>query len=251
MKVVFSNKYLDSKSAILDFLNNFNEGGQTIKKDRNVIKIFKVGDTSINIKSFKRPNFINAIVYRYFRKSKAERSFEYANILLEKEIGTPFPIAYIEERTLFGLVNSYYISEHIATELTYRDLVQNENLPDRNKILKEFTIFTYKLHENNVLFKDHSPGNTLIEKQENHYAFYLVDLNRMVFKPLTFEERIKNFSRLTPKKEMVAQMSETYAAISPWDYETIFKLMWEETSQFQKRFFRKKRLKKQYLFKKN
>lgn len=246
MKVVFSKKYEGQSQTILNLLKDFNASGQSIKSGRNIIKVFKVNHTVVNIKSFKIPNFFNSIVYRFFRKSKAERSFEYANNLLEKGIGSPFPIAYAVEIKTFGLGKSYYISEHIDADLTYRELVQNENYPDRERILREFTAFTFKLHENNILFKDHSPGNTLIKKRGDHYDFYLIDLNRMKFKTLTFEERIKNFSRLTPQKEMVKIMSESYAALSPWDYETVFSLMWSETERFQKRFFRKKRLKRMF-----
>lgn len=250
MKVVFSEKYIARKEQFLNLLKDFNNKGETIKSGRNTIKIFKVGDVSTNIKSFKEPIIVNKIIYGFIRKSKAQRSFEYANQLIEKGIGTPFPIAYIEERQSLGLGKSYYFSEHLFAELTYRELVRDVNYPDREKILQEFTAFTFKLHENNILFKDHSPGNTLIKKNGDHYDFYLVDLNRMEFKTLSFEERIKNFSRLTPLKEMVETMSRTYSELSGYDYDSVFNLMWKETSDFQKRFFRKKRLKQKFLFKK-
>lgn len=251
LKVVFSQKYLDRKKQFLDLLRNFHRNGETLKSGRNTIKIFEVEDTVANIKSFREPGVVNSIVYRFIRKSKAERSFEYANRLLEKGIGTPFPIGYIEERKPFGLGKSFYISEHLSADFTYRELIHDKNYPDREKILREFTAFTFKLHENNILFKDHSPGNTLIKKNGKHYDFFLVDLNRMDFKSLSFEERIKNFSRLTPEKEMVEKMSRAYSELSSWSYETIFNLMWKETQQFQERFFRKKRLKQKFLFRKD
>jgi hypothetical protein len=104
------------------------------------------------------------------------------------------------------------------------------------------------LHENGILFKDHSPGNTLIKKNGDHYMFYLVDLNRMEFKELSFEERIVNFSRLTPREDMVVIMSDAYAKLTSWSYEEIYVMMWSKTQKFQKQFFRKKNLKKKYLF---
>jgi hypothetical protein len=42
------------------------------------------------------PHLINKIVYKKFRKSKARRSYEYATLLLDKGIGTPQPIAFLE-----------------------------------------------------------------------------------------------------------------------------------------------------------
>ncbi len=69
---------------------------------RNKIKLFELEGKTINIKSFKIPHLINKIAYKYFRKSKARRSYEYANRLIENGIGTPQPIAYAENFTLSG-----------------------------------------------------------------------------------------------------------------------------------------------------
>ena len=114
--------------------------------------------------------------------------------------------------------------------------------------MRKFIHFTHKLHENNILFKDHSPGNTLIKKINNDYHFYLVDLNRMSFKSLSFSERMKNFSRLTPKKEMIEIMSNEYAQLTNKDYDVVFNEMWKHTAEFQKKYFRKRRLKKKLKF---
>ena len=84
---------------------------------RNKIKLFELEGKTINIKSFKIPNLKNKIAYKYFRKSKARRSFEFATILLEKGIGTPQPIAYFENHDFIGLKDSYYISEHLQYDL--------------------------------------------------------------------------------------------------------------------------------------
>lgn len=74
-----------SKDEIINLVNNFHSSGTLlVKGNRNEIKVFKSKNFSLNIKSFKIPHLINKIAYRYFRKSKARRSFEYATILLEK-----------------------------------------------------------------------------------------------------------------------------------------------------------------------
>lgn len=248
MKTVLSESFQHKKPEILSLVKNFQKEGTVLKKGRNTIKLFDFNGIKVNVKSFGKPNKLNAFVYGYVRKSKAQRSFQYATRLLKSGIGTPQPIGYLEEKGFLGLGKSYYISEHLNYDLTYRELVEDEEYPDRLKILREFTAFTFLLHENNVLFKDHSPGNTLIKKEGEHYRFFLVDLNRMQFKTLSFEERIKNFSRLTPKKDMVEVMSRTYAALTSSDFQKVFQMMWRETEKFQKRFFRKKRLKRKLGF---
>ena len=240
-----------SSRDILSCIKNFNTSGELFGNgDRNVIKLFDVEGTKINIKSFKIPNLINKVAYRYFRKSKARRSYEYATILLEKGIGTPQPMAFLENFNVVGLRDSYYASEHLVTDLTYRELVEIPDYPDHDNILRQFTRFSFELHEKGIEFLDHSPGNTLIKKKEDgNYEFFLVDLNRMEFhESMTFEMRMKNLCRLTPVKEMVAVMSNEYAKLYTVSEEKTFETLWKYTADFQEQFYRKKRLKKKLKF---
>jgi len=193
------------------------------------------------VKSFKIPNKINQFVYKYFRKSKARRSYEFANILLERGIGTPTPVAFQENFDRLGLQRSFYASIHQDYDLTYRELVEIKDFPEEELILRQFTRFCYKMHEAGIEFKDHSPGNTLIKKTgENRYEFYLVDLNRMKFHDsMSIELRMKNLSRLTPKKEMVKIMADEYAGASGENPDQLFELLWDFTSKFQTKYHRK------------
>ena len=237
------NDFLDA------IISNFDSEGTVFgNQDRNTIKLFDLEGRTINVKSFKVPNLVNQIAYRFFRKSKAQRSFEYATKLRDLGIGTPEPIAYYEYRTPLAFKNSFYISEHLDCDLTYRELTTNLNYPEHEIILRAFTRFTYTLHEHNINFLDHSPGNTLIKKVEDGYAFYLVDLNRMEFKPMDFKTRIKNFARLTIHRSMVEIMSDEYAKVSGEDYTKIVNLMWQLTETFQEKYHRKRRLKKKLKF---
>jgi len=249
MKMVFDKAYQPYKQTIQGFIDNFSNSGKRLGEgDRNTIKLFDLGKKTINVKSFKVPNILNQIVYKFLRKSKAERSFEYANKLLSEGVGTPQPIAYFEFATPFLFKKSYYLSVHLECDLTYRELTTNFDYPDHDNILRAFTRFTFQMHEKNIHFLDHSPGNTLIKKVGNEYKFFLVDLNRMKFKPLDFETRIKNFSRLTIHKSMVEVMSDEYAKLYHEDYKKVFELMWKYTEAFQKRFQRKQRMKKKLKF---
>ncbi|WMI67841.1 lipopolysaccharide kinase InaA family protein [Mangrovimonas sp. YM274] len=248
MKKVFQSEYLGLSESICEFINEFDNTGNSIKDSRNKLKLFQLDGKTINIKSFKIPNLINQIVYRFFRKSKAQRSFEYANRLMELGIGTPMPIAYFESFTPFLFKKSFYVSEQLESDLTYRELTKQFDYPDYDTILRSFTRFTYELHQKGVNFLDHSPGNTLIKKEGNEYKFFLVDLNRMKFGPMNFETRIKNFARLTIHKSMVEVMSDEYSKCSGEDYNEVCKLMWQYTNEFQNRHLRKQRLKKMLKF---
>ena len=251
MKINIHPNFQNHKIALSGFIDNFDSNGVLFGDGkRNKIKLFDLDGKMINIKAFKIPNIINKIAYKYFRKSKAQRSFEYANKLLENGIGTPQPIAYFENHQITGLKESYYISEHLETELTFRELVEIPHYPQHDIILRQFTRFSYALHQKGIEFKDHSPGNTLIKKvSDENYAFFLVDLNRMEFhQSMSFEVRMKNLCRLTPHKQMVAVMSNEYAIVSGESEAMIFDTLWKMTKDFQFRFYRKKRLKKKLKF---
>lgn len=240
--------YQSYQQEFFKIIEDFDKMGQKIGAcERNTVKSIQLKELLLNVKSFKVPHLINKFAYRFIRKSKARRSYENAKLLLSKDIGTPNPLAYFEHRNTFSIQESYYFSEQLPYDLTYRTLIEEPEYPDFDKILRQFTRFTFDMHENGILFKDHSPGNTLIQKGKDKYHFFLVDLNRMDFRPLTFKDRMKNFSRLTPKKEMVELMSEEYAKLSGIPFKKVFKNMWKYTEEFRAQYARKKALKQKYL----
>ncbi len=224
-----------------DVLHNFSKKGEYVTKgERNVIKMVQLDGTSFNIKKFKTPNPFQALVYQYIRKSKAKRSFEYASKLIELGIKTPFPVAYLE---MFsgGLRESFYVSEHINYDFDFRELIHNPEFKKRNEVLRQFTRFTFKLHENGVNFLDHSPGNTLIiETSKNEFDFYLIDLNRMRFEPMDFNARMHNFRRLWLSKTMMKVMAEEYAQLYNKPVDETYALMLKYSRAFQKKINSKK-----------
>lgn len=246
-----NNNFNSIKELILEHILNFNSSGKYfVQGQRNAIKLFEIDGITLNIKSFKKPNLVNKIVYRYFRKSKARRSFEYASKLMDLGIGTPKPIAYLENFDFIGLNDSYYVCEHLENVFEFRALVQNEDFNKRESIIRQFIEFSYQMHQNGVEFLDHSPGNTLIkDNNDGTYSFYLVDLNRMKFhESIDFQTRMKNLSHLTPQKEMIVIMANEYAKLSGENEQNVFETLWKYTSDFQFRYHRKKRIKKKLKF---
>ncbi|PQJ32072.1 Kdo domain containing protein [Nonlabens arenilitoris] len=244
MKSVYRDSYQYLRPSIEDAITRFNQIGKSLHDGRNVVKVIDVEGESLNFKRFKKPNTINKIVYKFFRKSKAQRSFEYATVLKEKGIGTPDPVAYLEEESLFNFGTSFYISKQLNCDFTYRELINDDSIEDKEQILKEFTRFIYHMHEAGVYFLDNSPGNTLITKVDDHYEFALVDLNRMKFYNIPWDDRLKNFERLSPHKWMYEVMGLEYATLSRKRPEDTISQMWNYTQNFQDAFHRKKRLKK-------
>jgi hypothetical protein len=235
-----------TKNQVENIVNQFHKTGELIGDgNRNVIKIINVEGVNYNVKSFKIPNIFNKIAYKFFRKGKAERSFEYASKLKVMGVLTPDPQAYvIEQSYLFR--SSFYISKQLDYDFTIRKMVDNPNCDEFENVVRAFTRFTFDLHEKGIHFLDHSPGNTLIKKDGENYLFYLVDLNRMSFGALDFNTRIKNFARLSAPEKMLEIMSDEYAKLINKPKADIFKLMKHHADAFINNLLRKKRLKKRF-----
>lgn len=203
-------KYKSLEKAILDIPRRFDEEGEVIENNRNVIKILEVEGRRFNVKSFKKPNIVNQFAYAYLRKGKAMRSFEYANMLLERGVDTPEPVAYIVYRNIWGVTRSFYISRQEEYDYTFRDL-RIERPADLEFILREFTKFTYHFHSQSIYFIDHSPGNTLIRREDEGVKFMLVDLNRIKFMNISPFVGLKNFYRLNATDDMIDVIADEYA----------------------------------------
>ncbi|QHI38975.1 hypothetical protein IMCC3317_43750 [Kordia antarctica] len=244
-------KYQDKRDELLAFINAFETNGEYVTKgERNVIKSFNLQGEKINVKSFRVPKVFNSFVYKFIRPSKAKRSFEYAEKLLLNAIKTPFPIAYVENYSAFGLKESYYVSLHINYDFDFRALIHDPLFKDRRIILEQFAEFCFQLHENNVNFLDHSPGNTLVVKRDNNYDFYLIDLNRMKFESMNLDKRMENLKRLWLSKQMVHIISKRYSELANKQLYEVQDVLLKHSTKFKRKINRKKYLKKKYLKKK-
>ncbi len=202
------------KSSFIDLIKNikhyFIDSSNSIHKARNEIKIIKHEDKEIVVKSFKVPHLINKLVYTFFKDSKAKKSYDNSVKIIEF---VPKPIGYIEFHK-FGLIHdSYFVSENFKYDFTIREPLTNAIFEDKQKVFKEFAKFTYDLHEQNILHLDYSPGNILIKKDEDGYTFKIVDINRMTFKKLSLDERLKSFYMLWAKDEDMKTIVNEYAKL--------------------------------------
>ena len=231
------------EEKVLGVIDSFDELGKTYWKKRNTIKVFQIGEEQWNVKSFKVPHLINRFAYKYVRKSKARRSFEHSEILIQKGILTPAPIGYVEYSATIGLTNSYYISQNLKYDFDFGALL-DKDFPDRDNILNQFTVFTYQLHENDVHHFDHSKGNTLMCKTNSGlFDFYLIDLNRMKFEKMSYEKRIDNFNRLSLTPDMIQIVGKKYASLIGQPEEKVIQDIAASCAKFHEFKARKSRLK--------
>lgn len=223
----------------------FDHEGQLLYERRNKIKCFTIEGVKMVVKRYKRPNLFQAIVYTFFRKSKAQRAYEHAIRLREMGFDTPAPIGWSEYFRHGLLSDSYLITWHTSdTALTQaaRNWPSEEAIP----ILNAFVRFTIRLHEAGIEHCDFNHSNILYKYdiKANNYRFQLIDINRMRFhkQHLNMRRCMINLRRLSVSGEVFLYLLNRYAEERKWLLEetllqgVIYRLL----------FLRRQRLKKQF-----
>ena len=198
------------KDFILNIQEYFANNSNSIHKARNEIKILTHSNQEVVVKSFKVPHLLNRIVYTFFRESKAKKSYDYSVKIAQF---VPKPIGYIEFSQRGLIEKSYFISEHFNYDFTIREPLLDADFPQKKEILQAFAKFTFELHENEILHQDYSPGNILIKKENNGFIFKIVDINRMNFRVLDLNTRLKNFAKLWINNNDLEIVAKAYAKL--------------------------------------
>ncbi len=172
----------------------------------------------VNVKAFRIPPFPNGYVYRFFRASKAKRSYLNGKRLLEMGFLTPMPIGYSEIHAglrmkgdmgiWLKMTRSYYFCE----QLPYPNMRGWEQRPDVDALIKAFGAEIARIHAAGVWFHDFSPGNVLVDTTpEGEYRFYYVDLNRMDFDIHDSNKLMQMFKTISWDDKWTARVAEAYA----------------------------------------
>ena len=185
--------------------------GRVIHCRRNELRDMTFGDVNMVVKSFAIPNLVNRWVYGVFRKSKAQRSYEYAEKLNSLGIKSPAPIAYYTERCGLLFSHSYYVSKKSSCRHTFYDVIDNVELENRELYLRCVGRMTAKMHEAGIFPLDYSGGNILLDVVDGEVQFELVDLNRMSFGKIDMDRGCRGFERLNVEPSALAIMAQEYA----------------------------------------
>ena len=217
-RYAFSKAYEHRGEALLGLLADFDDEGEVLYQKRNVVKKRAFEDAYLVLKSFRKPGGLRSFIYGQRQKSKARRSFEYGQSLKLLGITTPPPVGYVEDRHHGRLGASYFICEYGKHDFAMTDVFSTTEaaaeIPDTKAVIQAFTRFTFDMHEAGVLHRDHNPGNTLVCKDKDSFRFSVIDINRMRFGPVSLQERLNNFVRLTDDLEYMRLMARTYAELS-------------------------------------
>ena len=209
--------------------NTFDLQGRVIHNGRNVIKRIDTGDGKFVVKDFRGMYLFNRLAYSLFRPSKAARSYRYSEILNNKGILTPPHVAWIDCYTLGLLRRSYFVSVFFPYKTLGEAIKYYEIYDDSYKqsLLGHLAAFVHRLHRLGVYHKDLSPGNILVIPNVDGFDFALVDLNRIQFRKVKFDDGLRNFVTLGIEREDLNIVLTEYAKRFEQVTESALRAFWK------------------------
>lgn len=243
-KLILNPKFKNFEKNLLGIKNIFKDSNQSIHKARNELKIIELNGIKCVVKSFKVPHIINKTAYTFFRDSKAKKSYLNAMKLMDLNVNTPEPIGIIEFFNFGLLSESYFISIYEPYDFTIREVFHHK-VSEVEKILKEFTKFTYELHKKGIWHVDYSLGNILITKNDDEsFKFSLVDINRMQFKDISPLQGLKNFNKFWAKDKIDLEIiAKEYASLANIDEKNAIEIVLNEAKSLETKVNLKRKLK--------
>lgn len=240
-KVKINPKYEHLRSFIESIPDVFDQEGIEIYNKRNLIKVLTAPDgTLVNVKRFHIPHGPNRLIYSWaIRKPKGQRAFEYPYILKSKGIGTPEPLALIEERNpLYLLGYSYLITIQCDYGHTLYE-VGNAKSGEYELLAKALAHFAAEIHNAQILHKDFTPGNILWKQDDEGFQFMLVDINRMKFGPVSIQEGLYNLRRFWGPKDFTKILVSEYALLRNTDVEEAVEYVMKARAKFWTKYGKK------------
>ena len=133
-----------------------------------------------------------------FLPAKAFKAWQGGNALIERGIGTPFPVAYLERRKALFLDKSFFLAERLTNVGEIRSLLRELPSSELQELLVSLAQYISLCHKKAVLHSDLSDGNILVRKEDDgRFTFYLIDTNRIRIKRhIGLLKGIKNLIRL-------------------------------------------------------
>ena len=240
MKCVVADDYRQYADFLERIPRLFSQGeGTVVYQQRNEVRRMEHQGKTFIVKRYKRANPVQQVVYTFFRKTKAERAFLFAQTFRERGIDTPHEIAYLEtsEHGLFTV--GYFVCEECTWRDAALDLREAEifDRPLGRAVMEHVAL----MHSRGVLHGDLNLTNFLYQQREDGgYAFKMIDTNRSRFTEgmPADGECLKNLVRLTHRRDLYEYLMSQYAAIRGWGVEETVAKALQLLDDFENRRYR-------------
>lgn len=149
-----------------------------------------------------------------FLSSKAQKAWWGGVALMEQDIPTPVPVAYLESSRSPFIEENFYLTvlEEGVDEI--RHLFRQRSPKELCSLVQALAHHLSLCHKKGILHRDLSDGNILVKKNAlDEHTFFLIDTNRIRLKKrLGRLQKIKNLTRLGVPDEYQQRFLEAYSA---------------------------------------
>jgi len=130
--------------------------------------------------------------------SKAQKAWLGSLALMERNIPTPIPVAYLEKNRSPFIDDSCYFSVLEEDVEEIRHLFRRLSSEELSSLVQSLACYLSLCHNKGILHRDLSDGNILVRREgQEKQTFFLIDTNRIRLKKrLGLLKRIKNLTRL-------------------------------------------------------
>lgn len=206
-----------------DFIKKISEFDQLLQETSH--QILFAGRNRISVIPFPLPGgkTIDIVVKEFFPRglnrlktiflpSKAWKAWRGSVALMEKEILTPVPVAYLEKRKSFFIEESCYLTVLVEGIEEIRQLFRRLSPEKLLALLRALARHLRRCHKEGILHRDLSDGNILVKKNaQDEHVFFLIDTNRIrLKKKMNILQRIKNLTRLGVPRDFQKYFLEEY-----------------------------------------
>lgn len=243
-KVIVSPRRPEIDAFVRSLPERFEHEGTMLYDGRNKVKLFECNGLQLVVKRYKRPHFIQRVVYRWFRPSKAERAYRFAFRLAGLGIDTPEPMAYIEDGGLLLFRDSYFVSARCTDSDLMSALYRPADFPQ--SLATAWADRLVEFHEKGFLHGDLNLANILYrpDKVAGGFRFTVIDINRSHFRMQpTPDECMDNLVRLTHRVDLLKFLVAAYARRRGWNEAQTVDGVLERLRVFEQRCERKQKLK--------
>jgi len=245
-KVVVSPDYEHLTAFLERIPEMFDEGcGDVLYAGRNEVRRFDAGGTRLVAKRYKRVNTVQRIVYSFFRRTKAERAYVFAELLRQRGVDTPREVAYIEVSRNGLFETGYFVSIECPYPPAFDRLVPPKEFDRR--MAEDLAAFINTMHSRGILHGDMNFGNFLYHYDAGGDChFTVIDTNRSHFRRgyPSRKECLYNFRTTTHRRDVFDYILRVYARLRGWDEAETVEEATRYLEDFEQYHHRKERIKK-------
>ena len=153
---------------------------RVIKRGRNYVAIGDWLGRKVVVKQFRKATWANHLIYSFFRKTKAERSYENARLLLSNGFDTPEPLAWSVRKSCGFYLDSVYVCSFISGD-TLKEAMEKADAKRRAELIALYGKAMADMAQRGILLRDSNLGNFILQSDENgNERLALVDINRLL-----------------------------------------------------------------------